>query len=292
VALKCPSEVIEQAATVDAALARFIFDTPAGGGGLHIRWPDRVTDAEARLAGPKLEAAARFVRASGLDRTFGKTVQSRIGIVAAGKSWADLGEALDLLGLDAEARAAAGIALCKPAMVWPLEADGIREFASGLDRLIVIEEKRPLLEPQLRDILFDAPTHARPRIIGKAGNGESHLPLPRAGVLAPDTIARALAPHLGLAADRVPETPPPPARPALRRAPHFCSGCPHNTSTRVPEGARALAGIGCHTLALWSDPNTRTLTQMGGEGASWIGQAPFTETTHVFANIGDGTYYH
>jgi indolepyruvate ferredoxin oxidoreductase len=292
VALKCPSEVIEQAATVDASLARFTFDAPAGDGGLHIRWPDRATDAEARLAGPKLDAAAQFVRASGLDHASGKTAHSRVGIVAAGKSWADLDEALDLLGLDENAFTAAEVALYKPAMVWPLEAEGVREFAAGLDRLIVIEEKRPLLEPQLRDILFDAPTHARPRIIGKTAKGENRLDLAHAGVLAPDDIARALAPHLGLPAGHAPEAPPRRARPALRRAPHFCSGCPHNTSTRVPEGARALAGIGCHTLALWSDPNTRTLTQMGGEGASWIGQAPFTATTHVFANIGDGTYYH
>ncbi|MQA65479.1 MAG: indolepyruvate ferredoxin oxidoreductase family protein [Alphaproteobacteria bacterium] len=291
VALKCPSEVIEQAATVDAALTRFAFDTPAGDGHLHIRWPDRVTDAEARLAGPKLEAAARFVRASGLDRAFGKTARHRIGIVSAGKSWADVCEALDLLGLDENARAAAAIALYKPAMVWPLEAEGVRDFAADLDRIIVIEEMRPLLEPQLRDILFDAPDHARPRVVGRTGSGDNRLALARAGVLAPDAIARALAPHLGLTMDAVPEPSPLP-RPALRRAPHFCSGCPHNTSTRVPDGARALAGIGCHTLALWSDPNTRTLTQMGGEGASWIGQAPFTETTHVFANIGDGTYYH
>jgi indolepyruvate ferredoxin oxidoreductase len=292
VALKCPSEVIEQAATVDASLARFTFDAPAGGGGLHIRWPDRVTDAEARLAGPKLDAVADVVRAWGLDRSFGRTAHSRIGIVAAGKSWADVGEALDLLGLDDDARAAAGIALYKPAMVWPLETEGVRDFAAGLDRIIVIEEKRPLLEPQLRDILFDAPDHARPRIVGRTGSGDNRLGLARAGVLAPGDIARALAPHLGLPTGAVPESPPLPTRPALRRAPHFCSGCPHNTSTRVLEGARALAGIGCHTLALWSDPNTRTLTQMGGEGASWIGQAPFTETTHVFANIGDGTYYH
>jgi indolepyruvate ferredoxin oxidoreductase len=173
----------------------------------------------------------------------------------------------------------------------------VRDFAAGLDEIIVIEEKRPLIEPQLRDILYDSPEGARPRVHGKTGPDGTPL-IPLSGEIAPDGVARALARHLGskftgstAALPAVPETMNDPA-PILRRPPHFCSGCPHNISTRVPEGHRALAGIGCHTLALWSDPNTQTLTQMGGEGASWIGQAPFTDTPHVFTNIGDGTYYH
>lgn len=303
VALKCPSDVVEQAANIDGALTRFAFNVPdTAKNDLHIRWPDRVTDSEARLAGPKISTALEFVRRNGLDRSFGRGSTSRIGIIAAGKAWADVGEALDILGLDAAARETAGIALYKPAMVWPLEPEGLRAFAEGLDRVIVIEEKRPLIEPQIRDILFDVAT--RPRVIGKNTTGRDRLDLALACVITPAMVARALTPHLG---DNT-ETPPhlgsdtnaprsaPPApkleRPALRRAPHFCSGCPHNTSTRVPEGSRALSGIGCHTLSLWLDPNTQTLTQMGGEGTSWIGQAPFTETRHVFANIGDGTYYH
>jgi indolepyruvate ferredoxin oxidoreductase len=293
IALKCPSDIIEQAATVDTDLDRFIYDRPAPDGSLHIRWPDRVTDAEARLAGPKHRAAQAFVHALGLDRVLWKTGESRIGIIAAGKSYADTREALDLLGLDENKARAHGIAVYKPAMVWPLEADGLRDFAAGLDRIIVIEEKRPLIEPQVRDLLFDIPAH--PNVIGKTGTDRLDIAL--AGVLTPGDVARALTPRLSAQpgeGSEIRSVPPlaRPDRPVLRRPPHFCSGCPHNTSTRVPDGARALAGIGCHTLALWSDPNTQTLTQMGGEGASWIGQAPFTETPHVFANIGDGTYYH
>jgi indolepyruvate ferredoxin oxidoreductase len=301
VALKCPSAVIEQAGTVEAALSRFSFTAPdkAGlpDGGLHIRWPDKSTDQEHRLSGPKLRAAEAFALANGLDRTFDKTAARRIGIVAAGKAFADTREALRLLGLGGEAGRAAGLCLFKPAMVWPLVADTVRTFAEGLDEIIVIEEKRALIEPQIRDILYAAPQGARPKIFGKQGADGAAL-IPLSGVIEPDGIARALAGHLGrtgggpgIAVSPPPPLPEPPA-PVLRRPPHFCSGCPHNTSTRVPEGHRALAGIGCHTLALWSDPNTQTLTQMGGEGVSWIGQAPFTDTPHVFTNIGDGTYYH
>ena len=301
VALKCPSAVIEQAGTVETALSRFTFAGTAAAhlpeGGLHIRWPDKSTDQEHRLSGPKLRAAETFARANRLDRVIAKDGASRIGIVAAGKAFADTREALRLLGLDGEAARAAGICLFKPAMVWPLGRETVREFAVGLDEIIVIEEKRPVIEPQLRDILYEAPDGGRPKIFGKRGADGAPL-IPLSGVIEPDGIARALAGQLGRGdgGPRVAVTPPPalPEPPAavLRRPPHFCSGCPHNTSTRVPEGHRALAGIGCHTLALWSDPNTQTLTQMGGEGASWIGQAPFTDTPHVFTNIGDGTYYH
>ncbi|HSR56495.1 MAG TPA: indolepyruvate ferredoxin oxidoreductase family protein, partial [Alphaproteobacteria bacterium] len=285
VALKCPSAVIEQAASVDARTERFTFAAPAldgmPGDGLHIRWPDKSTDQEHRLSGPKLHAAAAFCRANRLDRVIGDAGGARIGIVAAGKAYADTREALRLLGLDGERMGSLGICLLKPAMVWPLCRETVQQFASGLDEIIVIEEKRPLIEPQLRDILYTAPDGARPRILGKTGPDGAPL-IPLSGVISPDAIARplarALAPHLGDGPEaRVPEPPDPRPIPApvLRRPPHFCSGCPHNTSTRVPEGHRALAGIGCHTLALWSDPNTETLTQMGGEGASWIGQAPF-----------------
>ena len=233
----------------------------------------------------------------GLDRALGKTGRSSIGIVAAGKAWADTREALHLLGIDDAKAAALGIALFKPAMVWPLAPEPIKAFAQGLDRIVVVEEKRPLIEPQLRDILYDAPPAARPRIVGKSDeDGEPLIPL--SGVITPLAVARALARQIGaenlkprIALSPKTEDAALPV-PSLRRPPHFCSGCPHNTSTRVPEGHRALAGIGCHTLALWSDPNTQTLTQMGGEGASWIGQAPFTDTPHVFTNMGDGTYYH
>ncbi|MCZ6886074.1 MAG: indolepyruvate ferredoxin oxidoreductase family protein, partial [Alphaproteobacteria bacterium] len=306
VALKCPSQVIEQAASVETGLERFaftqdMFQTPGQTGqdsadDLHIRWPDKSTDQEHRLSGPKLAAARAAARALGLDRILGKDGKSRIGIVAAGKAWADTKEALYLLGIDDGKAAELGIALMKPAMVWPMIPETVREFAAGLEEIITVEEKRPLIEPQLRDILYDAPKDGRPVINGKEAAGEPLIPL--SGEITPMVVARALAARLGKDAVRpsaalaAPAAPEGTKAPTLRRPPHYCSGCPHNISTRVPDGHRALAGIGCHTLALWSDPNTQTLTQMGGEGASWIGQAPFTDTPHVFTNIGDGTYYH
>ncbi len=305
VALKCSSAVIEQAGTVEAGLARFAFSPAAATpttedgpeGGLHIRWPDKSTDQEHRLAGPKLKAAVAFAHANGLDRIIGKTGGSRIGIIAPGKAWADTSEALRILGLEAGGAGDFGICLLKPGLVWPMVRQTVRDFAQGLDEIIVIEEKRALVEPQIRDILYEAPEGARPRIFGKFGPRGVPL-IPLSGEITPDGVARALARHLGgefprlAAALSAPPDPPKDPAPVLKRPPHYCSGCPHNISTRVPEGHRALAGIGCHTLALWSDPNTQTLTQMGGEGASWIGQAPFTDTPHVFTNIGDGTYYH
>ncbi|MBT3792330.1 MAG: indolepyruvate ferredoxin oxidoreductase family protein [Rhodospirillales bacterium] len=292
VGLKCPSDVIEQAASIKTGLSRFIFPTPPEcTDDLHIRWPDPALAQERRLAGPKMAMVRAATHALGLDRQMGAKDHRRIGIIAAGKPWGNTLDALELLGIDEAALQKMGIALFKPALVWPLEPTKIREFSKGLEEIIVVEEKRPLIEPQLRDILYDLPASVRPRIMGK-----SNTPLfPLAGPIDARLIAHGIHERLAALDINPPNTPPELpalAKPALRRPPHFCSGCPHNISTRVPEGHRALAGIGCHTLALWSDPNTQTLTQMGGEGTSWIGQAPFTDTEHVFANIGDGTYYH
>ena len=273
-ALKLSADVAEAAGsvTLDAPPPLMPpFEMPPGG--LHIRWPDRALDQEARLQGPKLRAAQAFVRANGLDRIEG---QGKRGIVTAGKAWGDLKQALADLDIDAR-----DLRLYKVALVWPLDPESLATFAEGLDEILVVEEKRPLIEDQIRQALYDAPQ--RPKISGK------NL-LPASGELTPKLVARALGQWLGLAIEQ--EATPPREKPLLRRTPHYCSGCPHSRSTRVPDGSRALAGIGCHTMALWTDPATQTLTQMGGEGATWIGQAPFTETPHVFQNLGDGTFAH
>jgi indolepyruvate ferredoxin oxidoreductase len=279
-------------------------------GGLNIRWPDPPLDQELRLHRYKVPAALAFARANRLDRTVIDAPQARFGIVTTGKSYLDVRQALDDLAIgDAEARAL-GLRLYKVAMPWPLEPEGVRRFAEGLAELLVVEEKRAVIETQLKEQLYNWPADRRPRIIGKFDEAGEWI-LPSNGELSPAQIARVIARRLaGLGgvpwlAERVArldarerhlagpaESPTGDNVVPLQRTPYFCSGCPHNTSTRVPEGSRALAGIGCHYLSQFMDRSTATFTQMGGEGASWIGQAPFVETAHVFANIGDGTYTH
>ncbi|MDN3518734.1 indolepyruvate ferredoxin oxidoreductase family protein [Aquisalimonas lutea] len=270
--------------------------------GLGIRWPDRPLEQEARLHRYKLNAVRAFARVNGIDRITLDSPRPRLGIVTTGKAYLDLCQALEDLGIDAAAAAAIGLRVYKVGMPWPLEPEGAARFAEGLDEILVVEEKRPLIEPQLREQLYNHTQAARPRIVGKYDEQGEWL-LPSEGELHSGQVARVIAARIrpyhttevmerrlrfldeqdaALAA----------SRPLVERLPHFCSGCPHNTSTRVPEGSRATAGIGCHYMAHWMDRSTETFTHMGGEGVPWIGQAPFTETQHIFANIGDGTYYH
>jgi indolepyruvate ferredoxin oxidoreductase len=271
-------------------------------GGLNIRWPDPPLEQELRLHRYKLAAAVAFARANRLDRIVIDSKQPRFGIVATGKSYLDVRQALDDLGIGEAEAGEIGLRLYKVAMPWPLEPDGVRDFAAGLREVLVVEEKRAVIETQLKEQLYNWPVERRPRILGKFDDSGEWI-LPSNGELTPTQIARVIAQRLGALGD-VPwlaerlarldarERRPNASVVPFQRTPYFCSGCPHNTSTRVPEGSRALAGIGCHYLSQFMDRNTATFTQMGGEGVPWIGQAPFTETTHVFANIGDGTYTH
>src|SRR5262249_43743507 len=182
---------------------------------------------------------------------------------------------------------------------WPLEPEGVRRFADGLEEVLVVEEKRSVIETQLKEQLYNWPANRRPRIIGKYDEDGAWI-LPSPGELTPAQIARVIARRLAGApgmAERLADLEARSAPAAgtvvpFARTPYFCSGCPHNSSTKVPEGSRPLAGIGCHYLSQFMDRSTATFTQMGGEGTPWIGQSPFVETRHVFANIGDGTYTH
>jgi indolepyruvate ferredoxin oxidoreductase len=271
-------------------------------GGLSIRWPDTPLDQEMRLHRYKLEAVRAFARANRLDRVVIDSTKPRYGIVTTGKSYLDVCQALDDLGIDDREAEAIGLRVYKVAMAWPLEPEGVRAFAEGLEEVLVVEEKRAVIETQLKEQLYNWPANSRPRIIGKYDEtGEWILPSP--GELSPAQIARVIAKRIARfhSSSRLTE------RVALLevseaqlsgnvvpfvRTPYFCSGCPHNTSTKVPEGSRALAGIGCHYLSQFMDRSTATFSQMGGEGAAWIGQSPFVATPHVFANIGDGTYTH
>jgi indolepyruvate ferredoxin oxidoreductase len=279
--------------------------------------PDAALDMEARLLDYKLYAALAYCRANKLNHTVIDSPHARFGIVASGKAFLDARQALADLGLDDATCADIGIRLFKCGMVWPLEATAIRGFAEGLEEILVVEEKRQLLEYQLKEELFSwIGTGKRiPRVIGKfdeKDGGEWAVPqgnwiLPAHYEFSPAIVAKAIAQRIGklelpadirarmqarLAVIEAKEKALARPRVVSERKPWFCSGCPHNTSTNLPEGSRGVAGIGCHYMVVWMDRNTSTYTQMGGEGVPWIGQAPFTNEKHIFANLGDGTYFH
>jgi indolepyruvate ferredoxin oxidoreductase len=306
VALKSIADTMDSSASVLADPHRVEIVTPLDfelpPGGLGIRWPDPPLEQEARLRLWKLPAVHAFARANRLDRIVLDAPRARLGIMTTGKSYLDTRQALDELGItEADARRL-GIRLYKVALSWPLEPEGLRRFADGLDEILIVEEKRPVIEEQAKSALYNLPADRRPIVVGKSD--ERGAPLLRETTeLTVTEIARAIAGRLErfgaepgiaerLAFLTAEERAASAHQPAISRTPFFCSGCPHNTSTKVPEGSRAVAGIGCHYMATWMDRSTDTFTQMGGEGAPWIGQAPFTQTPHIFANLGDGTYYH
>jgi indolepyruvate ferredoxin oxidoreductase len=297
VGLKCVKDTIEATQVVSGDPHRLRLTAPdPPPGGVSIRLHDTPAAQEARLHDLKLPAAQAFARANRLDRRMSGRPGARVGILSAGKSWLDTVHALDLLGLGVETDRL-GLTTYKVGMVWPLDAAALRDWAHGLDLVVVVEEKRKLLESQLKEHLY-APR--APRVVG--ARDERGQPLfPATGALDPVRIARALAALLSregiatehLAARRRQLDAIPAADDDIAvRNPWFCSGCPHNTSTRLPEGARAYAGIGCHYMVQWMDRETLGFTHMGGEGANWIGEAPFSTRAHVFQNLGDGTYNH
>ena len=305
VGFKCVSEVVESSASVHVDAHRLDiqypeFEMPPGG--LNIRWPDDRWSQEERLQRHKVYAALAFARANDIDRMVWDSPQPRIGIVAAGKSYLDTRQALEDLGIDDAMAAQIGLRLYKVGMPWPLEPEGIRAFAEGLDEVLVIEEKRAVIESQLKEQLYNWRSDVRPRVVGKSDEVGQFL-CPSDGELSPSQIARIIVSRIGsyvtspIIKDRMAlldrkEAAANAAPAPIQRAAYFCSGCPHNTSTKVPEGSRAMAGIGCHFMALTMNRSTETFTQMGGEGVPWLGQSAFTGEEHIFANLGDGTYYH
>lgn len=306
VGFKCVTETVESSASVTIDLiARSIVvptDVAFPPDGLHIRHPDPMLAQERRLLDFKLPAAVAFARVNKVDREVIAAPRRRLGIVSIGKSYLDVRQALDDLGISEVQARDIGLSLYKVGLAWPLEPAGMRAFAMDHEELLVIEEKRPVIEPQIRDLLYSLPDGQRPRVTGKHDVDGSRL-LASDGELRPTVIAAAIARRLApfhttqrikdrisFIAAKERELAAIPA--VLERKAYFCSGCPHNSSTKVPEGSRALAGIGCHYLVQGMNRSTATFSQMGGEGAAWIGQAPFTDEKHVFVNIGDGTYYH
>jgi indolepyruvate ferredoxin oxidoreductase len=305
VGLKCVKDNIESTATVDGAIDRVKIVIPDDfampPGGLNIRLGDQALDKEARLFDYKRDAILAFARANKIDRTIiSGGAAPKIGIITCGKSYLDTRQALDELGLDEVEANKLGLRVYKAGMTWPLEPQGVRRFAEGLDLIIVVEEKRSLIETQVKEQLYGR-TDA-PRVIGKKDENEQWL-FHAKGALDPTEIAIAVGERLIKygAGDGVKaklselkrlEGNAALAAQAFTRVPYFCAGCPHNSSTIVPDGARAYAGIGCHYMAQWMDRATDGFTHMGAEGANWIGEAQFSKRRHVFQNIGDGTYIH
>ena len=321
VSMKCVTDVVESSASVDVDINRVQIQYPEDfklpDDGLNIRWPDTPLAQEERLNNYRWYAALAYVRANKIDRIVIDSPNAKFGIMTAGKAYLDVRQALIDLGLTKETSATLGIRLYKVGCVWPLEAQGAREFAEGLDEILVVEEKRQIMEYALKEELYNWRDDVRPEVYGKYdakedGGGEWSVPrgpwlLPPNAELSPSIIAKAIAQRLlkrdlpadiratietRLAIIRAKEKDSQRISVVTERKPWFCSGCPHNTSTRVPEGSRAVAGIGCHYMTIWMDRNTETFTQMGGEGVTWIGQQHFTNTKHIFANLGDGTYFH
>jgi indolepyruvate ferredoxin oxidoreductase len=306
VGLKTISETMDSSASVSADNKRVQIIKPHDfklpEGGLHIRVTDTALEQEARLHQYKLFAAIAFAQANGINRVTIDTPNPRLGIITTGKSYMDVRQALNDLGIDSKLAYDIGIRLYKIGMPWPLDKQGVRDFARGLDEILVVEEKRALIENQLKEQLYNWRDQSRPQVVGKCDEHGEWL-LPSMDELTPARIARVIAERIGryvtseTIRDRLAfllqkEKTLQSGSLSMQRVPHFCSGCPHNTSTCVPEGSRATAGIGCHYMVKWMDRNTDTFTQMGGEGVPWIGQAPFCTTGHIYVNLGDGTYFH
>jgi len=308
IGFKTIAETVESSASVDVdPFARRIvlpedFEMPPAG--LNIRWPDPPLEQEMRLHRYAVKAAQAFARANGIDRVVMDSPRARLGIVTTGKSYLDVLQALEYLGLDEKACADIGIRVYKVGMTWPLEPQGIAAFARGLEDIVVVEEKKAFIERQMKEYFYNWPAAwgARPSIVGKYDEQGEWI-LPSTGELTPATIAgvigrriqrffntESIEQRLRWMDEKEAEMALPRAQ--FPRVPHYCSGCPHNTSTNVPEGSRAMAGIGCHYMVTWMDRDTDTFTHMGGEGVTWAGQAAFTDTPHVFQNLGDGTYFH
>ncbi len=310
VGMKFISDTVETTGVVDLSgeMRAFVrpddFEMPAGG--LSLRWPDPPLVQDERLQEDKGYAAIAFARANGVDQVTLDSPDARYGIVASGKAYEDVRQALRELEIgEAEARAI-GLRLYKVRMPWPLEPEGIRHFSEGLEEVFVVEERREIIENQIKQQLFNWRADVRPRIVGKFDEADRRL-LSHSAMLTVGETARMLARRL-LALDfdeslkaritgkldyleerkRLSEGHSAP----VARLPYYCSGCPHNTSTTVPEGSKAMAGIGCHYMVTWMDRDTDTFTQMGGEGVPWSAIQHFTDETHRFANLGDGTYFH
>jgi indolepyruvate ferredoxin oxidoreductase len=309
VGIKCVKDNIESTTSADVRLERVTpvipdYTMPPGGLNIRLTGQDTALAKEARLHDHKRAAVLEYGHANKLDRIIYKGgANPKVGIITAGKSYLDTMQAFEELGIDKARAEEIGLRLYKVAMVWPLEPKGLAEFAKGLDLIIVVEEKRSLIETQVKEQLYDR--EHRPVVVGKRDehNTQTSWLFSPAGALEPSDIAIATGERLlkfcddGVIREKLSilkrhKGNKVQSEEIASRIPYFCAGCPHNSSTKVPEGSHAYAGIGCHYMAQWMDRNTEGFTQMGAEGANWIGEAPFSKRDHVFQNLGDGTYIH
>jgi indolepyruvate ferredoxin oxidoreductase len=304
VGFKAISETVESAASVTLdELPELVrpSDYQEPEFGLHYRWPDLPgPQVEARMV-EKLNAVRAFARANPIDRRIYNIPSARMGIITTGKAHLDLMEALKLLGVDEQRARQLGIDIYKVGMVWPLETEGARAFLRGKEEVLVVEEKRGIIESELKEFLYDYQSDKPSRMVGKYDE-EGRPLIPWTGELSPALLAPIVAarithefPDVNFAAELVALEE---SKVAVdvptdgKRTPYFCSVCPHNTSTKVPQGSKALAGIGCHFMASWMNRDTESLIQMGGEGVNWVGKSRFTGNGHIFQNLGEGTYFH
>ncbi|MCR9123821.1 MAG: indolepyruvate ferredoxin oxidoreductase family protein [Phyllobacteriaceae bacterium] len=310
VGMKFISDTVETTSVVDLGGEQRQFVTPdfeLPPGGVNLRWPDPPLVQDQRLQEIKPYAALAFARANRVDQITMDSPNARFGIAGSGKAYEDVRQALFELGIGDDEAAHIGLRLYKVRMTWPLEPEGVREFSEGLEEVLIVEERREIIENQIKMHLFNWRADVRPRIVGKFDeHDQPFLSLSKA--LSVGAVARGIADRVlrldgiddGLRMqikarlayleerERFAES----HVPAVTRQPHYCAGCPHNTSTKVPDGSRALAGIGCHYMVQWMDRNTETFTQMGGEGVPWTAIGRYTDENHVFVNLGDGTYFH
>ncbi|MFT7220315.1 MAG: indolepyruvate ferredoxin oxidoreductase [Candidatus Azotimanducaceae bacterium] len=308
VALKAITENMDSAISAEISPDRVTIKVPdqfeLPEDGVHIRWPDTALGQEIRLNKYKIYAAREFARVNGLNHIVQDSDRARLGIITTGKAYLDVMQALEDLGIDERKAGQIGLRIMKVGMSWPLEPISAHQFAEGLEEILVVEEKRSIIEDQLTGQLYNWSVDRRPRVVGEFDE-EGHDLLPNLSELTPAMVARAISARLSrfyrdeLIEQRLKfydhkEKVLASNRETAVRTPHYCSGCPHSSSTRVPLGSRTLGGIGCHYMGTWEvgDRKAETFTQMGGEGVTWVGQAPFTETRHVFQNLGDGTYFH
>ncbi len=310
VGMKVISDTVETSAVVSLDDEYKTFINPADysipDGGLNIRWPDPPLVQDDRLQEHKAYAALAYARANKIDKVVLGSPKARFGIVATGKAFEDVCQALEELGIDQDAINAIGLRLYKVRMPWPLEPEGVREFSEGLEEVLIVEERREIIEHQIKQQLFNWRADVRPRIIGKFDEHDKPF-FPLSAALSISKVARAIAirvlqfefdeslkQRIQLRLDylqakaKLKQTHAAP----IERRPWFCAGCPHNSSTKVPEGSKALAGIGCHYMVQWMDRSTDTFTQMGGEGVPWTALSNYTSDEHRFVNLGDGTYFH
>jgi len=308
VALKVTSENVETSGTVDLAKENIEIKHPTDEefekpqGGLHIRMNDKPRDVDWRLQNYKLFACHAFARKNKIDRIMIDNPKPRFGIITSGKSYGDVAQALVELGITDDVAKKIGLRLYKVGMTWPLEPQGVQNFVKGLDEILVVEEKRELIEYQLKQQIFNWDIKDRPTVVGKYDEkGARLLPLhndQNVGMVA-HVIAKRLAPFYTTPQikerlkffEKREESIKDYLPPSLRR-PYYCAGCPHNSSTKVPDDSFAMVGIGCHYMVQWMDRNSAMCTHMGGEGIPFVGMAPYTKRKHIFANLGDGTYFH